>query len=384
MDVIALPRLGVTMKSGKVTHWHKKVGDTVEIGELFFEMESDKANVEVESQHSGVVRAILVKEGIEVPVGQAIAIVAAENEEIDLTQFTAPAESEDSDISKEETPPAPVSVSVEPAGARVSPRIRKLAAELGVSLEGIIGTAPGGVIREEDLRKAKAGSGVIKIKEKVKQNGIRKAMAKNMMESWSTIPQFTQIVTVNANNLLKTKKDMGDVSVNDILIKAVANVVADYPIVNSTLENDEVLIYDDINVSVAMLTEKGLIVPVVRNVGNKSVNQVSQEIRELSARAQNNELTVGDFANGTITVSNLGPYGIECGTPIINSPQSTIVFIGSINKVPVINEQNEVEIGSVMRLSIGYDHRFIDGATAAGFTSRVKQAIENVSADKLS
>ena len=204
------------------------------------------------------------------------------------------------------------------------------------------------------------------------------------MESWSTIPQFTQIVTVNANNLLKTKKDMGDVSVNDILIKAVANVVADYPIVNSTLENDEVLIYDGINVSVAMLTEKGLIVPVVRNVGNKSVNQVSQEIRELSARAQNNELTVGDFANGTITVSNLGPYGIECGTPIINSPQSTIVFIGSINKVPVINEQDEVEIGSVMRLSIGYDHRFIDGATAAGFTSRVKQAIENVSADKLS
>ncbi len=382
MDVIALPRLGVTMKSGKVTHWHKKVGDTVEIGELFFEMESDKANVEVESQHSGVVRAILVKEGIEVPVGQAIAIVAAEYEEIDLAPFVAPAEFEDSEINKEETPPAPVPVSVEPAGARVSPRVRKLAAELGVSLEGIIGTGPGGVIREEDLKKAAAGG--LKIKEKVKQNGIRKAMAKNIMESWSTIPQFTQIVMVNANNLLKTKKEIGNVSVNDILIKAVANVVADYPIVNSKLENDEVLIYDDINVSVAMLTENGLIVPVVRNVGTKAVNQVSQEIRELSARAQNNELTMDDFADGTITVSNLGPYGIECGTPIINSPQSTIVFVGSINKVPVVNEQNEVEIGSVMRLSIGYDHRFIDGATAAGFTSRLKQAIENVSADKLS
>lgn len=382
MDVITLPRLGVTMQSGKVTLWHKKVGDTVEVGELFFEMESDKANVEIESQHSGVVRAILIEEGIEVPVGQAIAVVAAEDEEIDLAQFAAPAEHEDSDISKEEAPPQPVPVSVKPAGARVSPRNRKLAAELGVSLEGIIGTGPGGVIREEDLKKAAAGG--IKIKEKVKQNGIRKAMAKNMMESWSTIPQYTQIVTVNANNLLKTKKDMGDVSVNDILIKAIANVVADYHIVNSKLENDEVLIYDDINVSVAMLTENGLIVPVVRNVGNKAVHQVSQEIRELSAKAQNNELTMDDFADGTITVSNLGPYGIECGTPIINPPQSTIVFVGSINKVPVVNEQNEVEIGSVMRLSIGYDHRFIDGATAAGFTSRVKQAIENVSADKLS
>lgn len=383
MDIVTMPRLGVTMTSGKVSIWRKEEGDKVNIGEVLFEMESDKSNVEIECQYAGILKAILVKEGMEVPVGMPIAVIAGEDEEVDLSQFKpAPAEeSEQSVAAQKEVDPVKVAAELKSNDKKVSPRIRKLASELGVCLDNIQGSGPGGIIREEDVKRAAAGS--VKIKEKVKLNSIRKVMAKNMLESWTTIPQYTQIVTVNANKLLQVKKEVSNVSINDIVIKVIAEVIKEYPIVNSRLDNEEVTVFEDINVSVAMLTDNGLIVPVVKNVDSKTVSQISQEVKELSLKASGNELTLDDFNGGTITISNLGPFGVECGTPIINPPQSTLVFVGTIKKTPVFNENDEVVAASLMQLSIGYDHRFIDGATAAGFTSRVKKAIENVTIDDL-
>lgn len=209
-------------------------------------------------------------------------------------------------------------------------------------------------------------------------------MSENMLNSWRNIPQFTQIVSVNMENVLKTKKELEGVSINDLIVKTVANVVQENLIVNSSLEDNKILVYEDVNISVAVNSEQGLVVPVIKNANKKLISEISREIKGLSEKAQNNQLTLDDYAHGTITVSNLGSLGIETGTPIINIPQSTIIFAGSIQRVPVINEYDEITIASMMKLSIAYDHRFIDGVTAAGFTNALKDALENLSVNYLS
>ena len=171
---------------------------------------------------------------------------------------------------------------------------------------------------------------------------------------------------------------MEGVSINDLAVKAVADAVAKNPEVNSSFEGDTVTIYEDVNISVAMATEQGLVVPVVRNADRKTVREIGGEIRELQERAAAGQLTSEDLSGGTITVSNLGFYGVETGTPIINPPQSCMVFVGSIRKVAVVGENDEIRVAPVLELSIAYDHRFIDGMTASRFTTGLKEELENI------
>jgi pyruvate dehydrogenase E2 component (dihydrolipoamide acetyltransferase) len=199
-----------------------------------------------------------------------------------------------------------------------------------------------------------------------------------MLSSWQNIPQFTQMVTVNAENLLKARSKMEGISINDLAVKAVAGAAAKNPEVNSSFQDDTVIIYEDVNVSVAMATEQGLVVPVVRNADRKTVAEIARDIKGLQERAESNQLTSEDLCGGTITVSNLGFYGVETGTPIINPPQSCMVFIGSImNKALALNDAL-LTVAPMLELSIAYDHRFIDGMTASRFTTGLKEEMENM------
>lgn len=385
MDIVTLPRLGVTMTSATIVSWEKGEGDHVERGELLLVIESEKATIEIESPYAGILRRILVEEEEEVQVGEPLAIIAAEDEEID------PGEVErrlrERAVETASAPPAPVAAETpkkaapaeRPPGVRASPRVRRLAEELGIDLAALTGTGPDGVITEGDVRAASTGPGV---KARIKLNQVRRAMASRMLASWREIPQFTQMVTVNASRLLETREAVEDVSINDLVVKAVAAAAAANPEVNSYFDDDTVTVYEDVNVSVAMATEQGLVVPVVRNADGKDVRAIAEEIGELQERAAADRLTAEDLSGGTITVSNLGYHGVETGTPIINPPQSCMVFVGSIRKAAVVGEGDEIAVAPVLELSIAYDHRFIDGMTASRFTTGLKEELEGMDTDR--
>ncbi|MEW6554904.1 MAG: dihydrolipoamide acetyltransferase family protein [Actinomycetota bacterium] len=385
MDVVILPRLGVTMTSAIIVAWEKKEGDHVDKGELLVVIESEKATIDLESPYEGYLRVILVEEESEAQVGEPIAIIAAQDEEVDVGEVLRKWEVEKAVKEVGAIPaPAPANVvmpppskvkAAAPFGARVSPRVKKLAEELGVDLLAVAGTGPDGVITEKDVRAAAAGPA---IKARVKLNQVRKAMSARMLSSWQNIPQFTQMATVNAVNLLRAKEGMEGVSINDLAVKAVADAAAKNPEVNSSFEGDTVTIYEDVNVSVAMATEQGLVVPVIKNADRKTVQEIGREIRGLQERAAAGQLTNEDLSGGTITVSNLGFYGVETGTPIINPPQSCMVFVGSIRKAAVVGEEEEIRVAPVLELSIAYDHRFIDGMTASRFTTGLKVELESI------
>jgi pyruvate dehydrogenase E2 component (dihydrolipoamide acetyltransferase) len=387
MNEVKMPRLGVTMKAGTVSTWLVEEGDYVEKGDYLFELETEKSTVEIEAMASGVLRKVIVPEGEEVSVNTVIAIIAQEDEEIDFTPYFETNPIEDAEVQTAASVEAVIEkpeVAKVGGGGKVAPQARQLAKQLGVVLETVIGTGKDGLITEKDVQNALEQTKTLKVKETISLNNVKKSMSENMLNSWRNIPQFTQIVSVNMDRVLKTKKEIEGVSINDLIVKTVANVVQENLIVNSSLEDNKIVVYEDVNISVAVNSEQGLVVPVIKNANKKLISEISKEIKGLSEKAQNNQLTLNDYAHGTITVSNLGSLGIETGTPIINIPQSTIIFAGSIQRVPVVNEYDEITIAPMMKLSIAYDHRFIDGVTAANFTNALKNALENLSVNYLS
>lgn len=388
MIEIKMPRLGVTMQNGTVSEWLVEEGNTVEKGDFLFVLETEKSTLDIEAQESGILKKIVVPAGKEVPVNTVIAVIADENEEIDISGYfqdeTAKAETAAAALkleTKEETRRAE-GQSGQNAG-KISPRARRLAKELGVSVENVVGTGKDGIVTEEDIRKLAKSKTTGMVKERIALNNVKKAMAENMLNSWRNIPQFTQMISVNMERALKVKKELGNVSINDILIKSVGNALKHNSMVNSRFEDQQIIVFNEINISIAINSRNGLVVPVVKNVETKSVFEISQEIRSLAEKAENNQLTIDDYANGTITVSNLGSLGIENGTPIINSPQSSLVFAGAIKKTPIVNEEGDIIVAPIMTLSISYDHRFIDGVTGAQFTNDVKIALEKLEASDL-
>ncbi|RLJ91020.1 dihydrolipoamide acetyltransferase family protein [Planococcus citreus] len=386
MYEVKMPRLGTTMKNGLISQWLVEEGQEVKKGEYLFELETEKSTLEIEAQENGVLRKIIVPEDEEVPVNTVIAILGKADEEIDFSVYSGaekaetPSESQTQARAEKEQEEKPKA-----AAGGVSPRARRVAKELGVPLDGITGTGKNGIITEDDVKNAASGPGSsgLTVKETIKLNNVQRTMAENIMNSWQTIPQFTQMVTVNMSKVLEVKKEISGISMNDIIVKTVSNAVKNYPYVNSRFKDNEVTVFEEINVSVAVNSSHGLVVPVVRNTESKSIGEIASEIKELAEKAESKSLGMDDYANGTITVSNLGSLGIESGTPIINAPQSTIVFAGATRKMPVVSDSGEVEVVPVMGLSICYDHRFIDGVAGAGFTKELQKAFENLTAEDL-
>jgi pyruvate dehydrogenase E2 component (dihydrolipoamide acetyltransferase) len=362
------------MKTGTVVQWFKKEGESVQKGEPLVEVLSEKVTYDVEAPESGVLRKILAVEGIDVPVAEAIGLIAAPDEEIPEAQMTV--------ATKEETatravPRKDLTEGIEER-VMASPAAKRLAREHGVDLSKVVGTGPDGRIVEEDVKKlVEAVAGSPRVREVLPLTGIRKTTAERLSQSFRTAPHSTVSMDADMSEARKLHEET-QASYTDILVKAVANALKEHVIINSTLDGEQIKIYEDINVGVAVATEKGLVVPVVHNADRLSLKEISSVIKALVEKAREGKLTKNDLTGGTFTVTNLGMYGVDFFIPIINPPETAILGVGRVAEKPVVAD-NALVAKPVMNLSLAYDHRVVDGAPAAQFLRRVKQLLETPS-----
>jgi len=356
---VMMPRLSLTMTEGTVVQWFKKEGERVEKGEPVVEVLSDKVTYEVEAPASGVVLKILAEEGVDVPVAETLAIITAPDEELPEVEVVA------------EAP-------VERVEERIlaSPAAKRLAREYDVNLARVTGTGPEGRIVEEDVKRFVEGAKVApRVREVVPLTGIRKTAAERVSLSARTAPHSTITMEVDMSNTAKLREKF-KVSYTDILIKAVAKALTDHPVMNSTLKKDQIKIFEDVNIGVAVGTEKGLVVPVIRNADKKEVEEISSTLKKLVEKAREGKLTRKEMSGGTFTITNLGMFGVDVFTPIINPPETAILGVGRVVEKAVVVDK-EIVVKPVMQLSLSFDHRVVDGVPAAYFLQKTKQILES-------
>lgn len=370
---VVMPKLGLTMTKGTLNKWLIKVGDKVKKGDAVAEISSEKITNVVESPADGILGTILVKEGEEVPVATPIGIIIAEGEKLEEA--------------------APTSESF----IKATPIAKKLAKENGIDLSKVTGTGPGGRITEEDVKnyiESKTGGIKEEIKkieaaetvevpeaEKIPMDTMRKIIAERMKLSWTQSPHVTENIKVDATEMVdfRAKINMSEeikITFTDIIVKACAIAIKKHPNMNWSTDGEFIIKNKNINIGVAVALENGLIVPVVREADKKSLKEISDCIKDLSARARENKLKPEETIGGTFTITNLGMYEIDSFTPIINPPESAILGVNRIYKEPAVINDNIV-IRQNMILSLSFDHRIIDGATAAKFLLYLKQVLEN-------
>ena len=402
---ITIPQLGITMEKATITTWMKQEGDPVNKGDVLCLIDSDKVNFEMEAPEAGMLAKVLAEEGSVVPVGEAIAVIALEGEGFDLEEVIREAKAGfaggGAEPAVHEKPAGSVStgsvVMTSPPreGKRemkVSPLARRLAEEKGVDLEGITGTGPGGSITKEDVLKAFEQKGRVSLRsspllvsKRVPLKGIKKVVAERMALSWHTAPRVTQVMEVDMTEMVRFREESRKeweakgfrVTLNDILVKVVSQALTEYPEVNSSLKGDEIEIYGNVNMGIAVATERGLIVPVLRNAHEKSLLDISKESSLLIQRTQDGKVGPDELSFGTFTITNLGTFGIDLFTPIINQPESAILGVGKLDRKVKVVDGDKIAIRSVMNLCLVFDHRVIDGAPAARFLGRVKELLEN-------
>jgi pyruvate dehydrogenase E2 component (dihydrolipoamide acetyltransferase) len=397
--VIEMPALSSTMKKGKVVKWCKKEGDSVEKGEILYEVETDKVNVEVESLTSGYLRKILVAEDIEVPVNTPIAIITVSmDEDISavvgagpLPEVSPPEEESEIKIERERKKIPKV---------KISPLARKMAEEQGIDPETLQGTGPGGRVTKQDVEKAvaaksqipadlgKVGAGKEVLPDvrgkDIPLTKMRRVIAQRLQESKVTAPHFYVDVTADASALTQLKeaidenlkKDGGKVSFNDLLIKILSHALQEYPMVNVSIYEDHIRVHGAINIGVAVAVEDGLVVPVLRNADQKTISEIGREVAELVDKARNKRLLPDEYQGGTFTITNLGMFGVETFHAIINPPESGILAVSAIIPKPVV-VNGEIAVRPCLKLSLAVDHRVVDGALAARFLARMKELVES-------
>ena len=369
-----MPRLSLTMKEGTVIQWFKKEGDMVKKGEPLVEVLSEKATYEVEAPASGVLRKILAPEGTDVPVAETLGIIAAPDEELPEIEAVAAAPR----MEAEEAVAMPERKPVERIKERViaSPAAKRLAREHGIDLTQVRGTGPEGRIVEEDVRNLIEEVKVMpRVREVIPLTGIKKTAAERVSLSARTAPQSTITMEVDMSNAVKLREKV-HVSYTDMLVRAVAKALAEYPIINSTLENEKIKIFADINVGVAVATDRGLIVPVIYNADRKTLEEIASVLKKLVEKAKQGRLTKEELTGGTFTITNLGMYGVDVFTPIVNPPETAILGVGRVAEKPIAMEE-QIVVRPVMLLSLTFDHRVVDGAPAAEFLQKVKQNLES-------
>jgi len=358
---VVMPRLSLTMKEGTVGKWYKKEGDVVEKNEPIIEVVSEKATYDLEAPAAGVLRKILVEEGVTVAVDATLAVITGKDEAFLETATTS--ETAKPTESKEEK-------------VLASPAAKRLAQELGIDLSLVKGSGPEGRIVEEDVQKFREESHEIlpKIKEIIPLSGFKKTSAERVSMSFKTAPHSTVIMSVDVSRVQALRERL-KVSYTSLIVKAVAKALAEHSLLNSTLAGDEIKVFDEVNIGVATATEHGLIVPVIRNADSKTLQEIDVVIRELAEKARMGKLTKDELSGGTFTITNLGMFGVEFFTPIINPPEAAILGVGAINEKPVVVD-GKIEVKPVLMLSLSYDHRIVDGAPAADFLRKVKEKIE--------
>ena len=412
VTVVRMPLLSDTMTEGVIAEWHKKVGDKIKNDDILADVETDKATMEVMGYAEGTLLHIGVEKGQAAKVNGIIAIVGPEGTDISgiLSQGDAPAkpvadsksdapveEKSSSSNQKEETPVASGSTD----RVKASPLAKKIAQEKGIDLSQVAGSADGGRIIKKDIENFKPAAkaaepssaaaaekaaavipqyvGEERFTEKPVSQ-MRKVIAKRLAESLFTAPHFYLNISIDMENAMTARTAINSVapvkvSFNDIIIKAVAVALKQHPAVNSSWRGDKIRFNEHTNIGVAMAVEDGLLVPVVRFADGKSLSHISAEVKEYGQKAKAKKLQPADWEGSTFTVSNLGMFGIDEFTSIINSPDGAILSVGAIQQIPVV-KNGAVVPGNVMKLSLGCDHRVVDGATGAAFLQTLKGLLE--------
>ena len=377
--VIAMPKLGLSMKTGTVGKWLKKEGDTVKKGEAIVEVMTEKITNKVEAPADGTLLKIVSQKGAKLPVGGLMGVIGEAGEDITaaLSSAGAPAEA------------GAAAAAPAPGGkVKISPAARKLAEENGIDYSRITGTGPEGRITREDVENAIAnGVGPADDREALEvqpYEGMRKAIGDNMANSWAIAPKVTHMVDVDMTGMLALRKSVNEglsdkekVSVTALLIKAIARAIEIKPRVNSILDGDQVKTLKEINIGMAVALDDGLIVPPIKNANTKKLSEVNKEVKDLAKRGRKNKLNPDEMVGSTFTITNVGAYNsVDHFTPIINQPEVAILGIGrTIEKPVVVNGQ--IVIRPMMGLSLAFDHRVVDGAPAAEYLAVLIDLIEH-------
>jgi pyruvate dehydrogenase E2 component (dihydrolipoamide acetyltransferase) len=421
---IEMPKLSDTMTEGTLLRWIKKVGDPVEVGDVIAEVETDKATMEMEAFDEGTLAEVYVEEGQKVQVGQKLAILTGEGEEapkppgeskkVGADKKEKEQTAESTAAEKKPLNKDPVRSAAEPtlespqqsapsAGtsqtrSKASPLARKVAAELGVELQEVSGSGPGGrIVRSDvlsaakteqkgpDRAKAAPTSETLKTDQRISLSGMRRTIANRLLEAKTTIPHFYLQAEIDAQPLISLRQqinsageaaDRPKITVNDFILKATALAAAHVPQANAAFAGDAIIQYADVQLACAVAIDEGLVTPVIREAQRKSLSQISSEIKDLAARARSKKLKPEEYQGGTITVSNLGGYGVEQFFAIINPPQSVIVAVGAIVAKPVVDAQGQIVAGQRIALGLSCDHRVVDGAIGAQLLAELKRLLE--------
>ncbi len=369
---IIMPKLGETMDEGQIGKWLRRKGEKVEKGESLFEVTSDKANFEVESPATGLLRKILAEEGQAVPVTNVVGYIADSMEEQLPEEVTTVTE-----------PPEPVSPPSErKKRIKISPLARKLAEQRGIDISQIKGSGPGGRITKEDVERfqpvAKAQG------EGIPLSGMRKLIAQRMSQSKREAPHYYLQTEIDMSDAVRLREDLLPemektfsvrLSYTDLMIKATALSLEQFSLLNSTYENEQIRSFKQANTGVAVALEEGLVVPVIKDAAHKALWQIAQERTRLVARAKEGKLTQEELSDGTFTISNLGTFEIDLFTAIINPPQVAILAVGAIKERPAALD-GQLVIRQTMKVSLSLDHRVVDGVAGAQFLSRLKELLE--------
>lgn len=429
MPEIKMPKLSDTMAEGTLVVWKKKKGEQVSAGEVLAEIETDKATMEWESSDDGVLAEIYVQEGQRVQIGTAIAFIQAKGEAVPASPSTAPSAPrtkaapaapapapEPVPATAAPTPapqpaPAPVpapapAAAPESSGGRIkaSPLAKKIAAEKGIDLSKVTGTGPGGRIIERDVEVALTAPAAAPIAEvkpapaaaaplvttgaevRIPLTGMRRVIAERLLQSKTTIPHFYLNVEINAGELIRLRSEINAAAekagaekftINDFILKGAIAAAVKVPKVNAAFEGDSIIQFGSIHLSVAVSIEDGLVTPVIRDAQTKSLRELSAAVKDLASRARSKKLKPDEYAGGTFTVSNLGAYGVDSFSAIINPPQAMILSIGAIVKKPVVDEKDEIVVGQRLNIGMSCDHRVIDGAMGAEYLSELRRLLEN-------
>ena len=406
---ILMPQLGLTMEEGTVSSWLKHEGDAVKAGEAILEITTDKLTNEVTSEHDGVLLKIVAQEGEDIPVKGLLGYIGEAGEQVGgaaaptavPVEAVAPAAASAAVI-------APAAVSAGGARIRISPFARKLAANMDVDYSALTGSGPSGRIVAKDIYAAaearksapaaapaaapatapaapaakKGGLELMEGDTIVKLSGMRKVVAERMLQSHTEIPPVTQNTKVDVTALMKFRKSLIETagkkfSVNDLILKATAKVLRAHPEVLVSYDNGQVIQRAHVNLGMAVALDAGLIVPVIRDADKMGLDELAAKAKDLATRAKENKLTTDEYKGSTFSVSNLGMFGIETFTPIVNQPDAGILGVCAIQDELVMDDEGNISKHQVMRLSFTYDHRLIDGAVAAKFIMDLRDLLQS-------
>ena len=425
---VIMPKLSPTMEEGQISRWLKKEGDKVSMGEPLAEIDTDKATMEMQALGNGVLRKILINEGQSAPLGQLIAVIGEPDEDIAALLSEAPAQPQLQEQKETDVPPKapdatqpqpqlqeqkeadrpPSAPNLAPANGRqpqgsstasgtgrmiVSPLAARMAAEAGIDLRSLQGSGPNGRIIKRDIEAVISKPKAAPAPSYVQQAGasayrdepasqIRQTIAKRLVTSIGPVPHFFLTTEIEMDRAAEMRKGINaldpdlKISINDIIIKVAAAALIQHPQVNASYQEKIVRYYEQADIGVAVAIEDGLITPVVRAADQKSLSQIAGEVRELAERARSKRLKPEEYTGATFSVSNLGMFGIDEFTAVINPPEGAILAIGAMSAKPVVRE-NEIVIRQMMRVTMSCDHRVIDGATGAKFLQTFKKILEN-------